>query len=374
MSTDKGRILVVGGGIAGLSTAWGLARRGFAVELFEQGPLPHPRASSYDEHRIIRHAYGDLEGYAYLMPEAFRIWDALWADIGARHFDPLPVIYFMRGETEWYPATMRSMRRMGIGCADIPLDVAAARFPMIEPRGLTRVLETWGAGILYPIRIMTDLVKHLAGRGVALHPDTLVTSVDLDAGTLRTRNGTVHGDAVVVTAGAWVNRLIPSLTGIAVPSRQAVMFLAPPPALAAAWQAAPVMIDLGAESGTYTLPPREGTRLKIGDHRFTRQGDPDGDRAGTDADVERLIDAANRAWRDFGRYTVLERKACFYTVTEDERFLVRREGEKGWLGSACSGHGFKLGPLMGDALAAAIAGERDPESLPSWAAGSLIPA
>lgn len=371
---SKGRILVVGGGIAGLSTAWGLARRGFAVELFEQGALPHPRASSYDEHRIIRHAYGDLEGYAYLMPEAFRIWDALWAALGTRHFDPLPLIYFMRGDTGWYAPTLRSMRRMGIPCADIPLGDVAGRFPMLDPDGLTRVVETGGAGILYPIRIMTDLVKHLADLGVALHPDTPVEAVDLESGTLRTHDGTRRGDAVVVTAGAWVNRLVPSLSGIAVPSRQAVMFLAPPPELADAWRTAPVLIDLGAESGTYTLPPRAGTRLKIGDHQFTRQGDPDGDRIGTDADVARLTVAARRAWRDFDRYTVLERKACFYTVTRDERFLVRREGAKGWLGSACSGHGFKLGPLMGEALAAAIAGERDEASLPAWAAGELIPA
>lgn len=148
MSASRGKIFVVGGGIAGLSTAWGLSRRGFAVELFEQGALPHPRASSYDEHRIIRHAYGELEGYAYLMPEAFRIWDALWAELGTRHFDPLPAVYFMRGDSDWYPATLRSMRRMGVGCADIPLRDIPDRYPMVNPVGLTRVVETRGAGIL----------------------------------------------------------------------------------------------------------------------------------------------------------------------------------------------------------------------------------
>ena len=48
------KVIVVGGGIAGLSTAWGLRKRGIAVELFEQGPLPNPQASSHDEHRIAR--------------------------------------------------------------------------------------------------------------------------------------------------------------------------------------------------------------------------------------------------------------------------------------------------------------------------------
>lgn len=42
-----GKVLVVGGGIVGLSTAWSLVKRGFDVELFEQGPLPNPVGSSF---------------------------------------------------------------------------------------------------------------------------------------------------------------------------------------------------------------------------------------------------------------------------------------------------------------------------------------
>jgi sarcosine oxidase/sarcosine oxidase subunit beta len=371
---SKGRILVIGGGIAGLSTCWALNRRGFEVELFEQGPLPHPRASSYDEHRIIRHAYGPMEGYAHMMPQAFKLWDALWADLGAVHYEKLPAVYFMREEIGWYEPTLRTLRDMRIAHHDIPLADIPAMYPMIRAEGLSRVLHTEGAGVLYPIRIITDMVSLLGTRGVKLHPDTKVEAVDPQAGTLTTRAGVFRGDAVVITAGAWVNDLLPSLTGIAVPSRQAVMFLSPPPEFAAAWAAAPVLLDIGVHSGTYALPPRPGTRLKIGDHEFTRRGHPDDDRAGTDADVARLNSAARLAWTDFDRYTILERKVCYYTVTHDEGFLVRRQGAKGWLGSACSGHGFKMGPLIGDAIAATIAGERDAENLATWAAGRQMAA
>jgi sarcosine oxidase/sarcosine oxidase subunit beta len=371
---SKGRILVIGGGIAGLSTAWALNKRGFDVELFEQGPLPHPRASSYDEHRIIRHAYGEMEGYAYLMPQAFKLWDALWADIGAMHYDKMPAIYFMREETGWYEPTLRSLRDLRIAHHEIPLDDIASMYPMIRRENLSRVLHTEGAGVLYPIRILTDLVSLLGRSGVKLHADTKIEAVDFETGTVTTKGGVLRGDAVVVAAGAWVNSLVPSLSGIAVPSRQAVMFLSPPEEFAASWANAPVLLDIGIESGTYALPPRSGTRLKIGDHEFTRKGHPDDDRYGKDADVARLNTAARLAWRDFDKYTVLERKVCYYTVTQDEGFLVRREGAKGWLSSACSGHGFKMGPLMGDAIAAAIAGERDADTLPAWAAGALVPA
>ena len=370
---DRGRILVVGSGIAGLSTAWALARRGFAVDVFEQGQIPNSKASSYDEHRITRHAYGTFDGYARLMPEAFRIYDDLWSDLGARHFAPLPLLVLKREEVPWYAASLASLDALGVGYRDIPLARFADRYPTIEPAGLTGAYEAEGAGMLFPIRILTDLVVHLATRGVRFHPGARVDAVDPEAATVTVGSTTHRGDVVVVAAGAWVDRLVPNLKGIAVPSRQAVAYLAPPVDLAAAWATAPIILDLGPRSGTYTLPSRFGTRLKIGDHEFTRRGDPDEDRLATDGDLARLFEAARLSFRDFDRYTVIERKACFYTVTEDESFIADAIGQNGYVLSACSGHGFKLGPLMGEGVARVIAGERERSQLPHWAGGRHPP-
>jgi len=367
----KNRALIVGGGIAGLSTAWALSRRGYAVHLFEQGPLPNPKASSYDEHRIIRHAYGTMEGYARLMPEAFRVWEKLWQDIGRRHYEPTGAVYFLHQDTGWYEATARALDGLGIGYRAIPLNRIRDRFPMVRTEGLTRVVETDGAGMLFPIRILTDLVVLLTRLGVRFHAGTRVTDVDPVAGTLVTDGKAHAGDVVVVAAGAWADRLVPQLKGIGVPSRQAVLYLAPPADLAAAWETAPVMIHHGDETGVYTLPPRQGTRLKIGDHVFSRSGNPDEDRIATEQDLARLWPAARAAYMDLDRYAVLEPKACFYTVVEAERFFVQPIGAAGWVISACSGHGFKLGALMGEAVAQAIAGERPAEGIADWAAGRL---
>jgi hypothetical protein len=132
---------------------------------------------------------------------------------------------------------------------------------------------------------------------------------------------------------------------------------------------ASVLAHLGGDTAHYTLPPRRGTRLKVGDHRFSLRGDPDGPRLATDADLERLRRAARVAYRDFDSYAEIERKACFYTVEPRERFVVRPLGARGWLVSACSGHGFKLQPLITEGVAQAIAGERPAADLPAWAAG-----
>ena len=274
------------------------------VELFEQGPLPNPRASSYDEHRITRHAYGRMEGYAHLMPEAFRVWESLWQATGRSHYEPCGAVYFLRHDDGWYAGASRSLQAMGIGFRDVALDDIERRFPMVRPEGVLRVVETDGAGMLFPVRILTDLVVLLGRLGVTLHTGALVSEVDPERGRL-VAGGVAHaGDVVVVAAGAWADRLVPGLRGVGVPSRQAVLYLSPPPDLAEAWARAPVMLDLQESGGLYTLPPRRGTRLKVGDHVFSCSGDPDErPHRPCERDLARLWPAARETYRDLDRYS-----------------------------------------------------------------------
>jgi len=62
------------------------------------------------------------------------------------------------------------------------------------------------------------------------------------------------------------------------------------------------------------------------------------------------------------------RRNVAVTVSEDERFIVRPVGNRAWVISACSGHGFKLAPAMAEAVTQALVGEREAAGIPAWAA------
>jgi glycine/D-amino acid oxidase-like deaminating enzyme len=71
---------------------------------------------------------------------------------------------------------------------------------------------------------------------------------------------------------------------------------------------------------------------------------------------------------DFARYRLLDARTCFYSVTADEAFIVER-CENAWILAGFSGHGFKFGALIGERVAAALAGEHSADALAAWAAG-----
>ena len=363
------KVSIVGAGIAGLSLAWALSKRGAAVALFEQGAVPNPLSSSYDEHRITRHSYGSLSGYGALMPSAFRTYDELWVDLGVRHMHPSPLIFVGRQKSGWYETTARDLDAAGIAHRALTRADIERILPMLRTEGIIDAFESDGAGELFASRIVTSLAAWLREAGVAIHEHARVRAVDPATGRVTTDKGTFDADIVVVAAGAWLLDLVPAVGGRLTPSRQTMLYLKPPARFEAAWRAAPVIVDTGVTHGAYVLPPKEGTRLKIGDHVFTRRGAGGDDRIATPADIAPVAAAARESFIAFDDYEVLEAKVCHYTVTVDERFVVEPIGPAGWLLSACSGHGFKLGPLISRGLADALIGRRAAGEIPAWAAG-----
>ena len=365
------KAIIVGGGIMGLSTAWALAREGHDVELFEQAELPNPLASSMDEHRLIRHPYGDHIGYARMIDDAYAAWDLMWRDLGQRLYAPTGTLALSGNGADWAERSAAALAAIGRPMTELPVAELPRRFPLLDARGVDRAFWIDSGGVLFAQDIVAALVRYLTQHPrVALHAGTPARSVDLEQGRVTTAAGVAHdGDVVIVAAGAWIGRLLPSLGRRLVPSRQMVIYFHLPDDQRAAWAKGPMIIEKTGDVGLYLVPPMEGRGFKVGDHEFSRRGDPAAERAASEDEIRPLLERCRSLFHGFERWRTDRLKVCFYTVTDDERFVVEKPGAKGWVMSPCSGHGFKFGALMGLELARTIASERNSAAHARWAAG-----
>jgi sarcosine oxidase subunit beta len=368
--------LVLGAGIMGLSAAWGLCRQGWSVTVVEQDRVPNPRGASCDHHRLIRHAYGARAGYMRMVDAAYAAWDLLWAETGATHYVETGVLALASAPgTAWMTESRAALAGHGLPPEPIDAAAVAARFPMFDPGSVAEGLFMPRGGVLLAERIVAALAQRCAARGVAFR-QARVTEADPARGRLTLEDGSVaEGDLLVLAAGPWAPRLLPGLAGRVAASRQIIVYLEPPPALRAAWAAAPMLLDRGTTGvGFYGVPPVAGTPLKIGDHRFTGAGDPEGDpREASAAERDGILALAGTRLRDLAGYRVLGTRACYYDVEPDERFILEPIGDRAVLMSGFSGHGFKFGALLGLALAWGAGDRARAAGLAGWAAGQAPP-
>jgi len=361
------RIVVVGGGIVGLSTAWAAVRAGHSVTLVEQGPLPNPRASSHGAHRLIRAPYGSMDGYAAMIPGAFSAWARLWADLGRSLYAETGTLALGSADSPgWTTASAAQMKRLGIPHRRLTRDDLDREYPWVNTAPGDWGFHLGGGGILFASRILEGIGAWLRTRA-RVDANRAARSVDADGGAVETDAGRIEADAVVVAAGPWAGRLIPDLATVVTPSRQVVTFLEPPPDLARIWATGPMLLDVGT-AGFYAVPPRDGTPLKVGDHRFSLDGDPDRDRDPTPDELRAVAELARDRLRGFDGYRVAGGGTCFYTVEAKEEFVVERRG-RAVIATGFSGHGFKFGAAVGERIVRHLDGQERASALSAWAAG-----
>jgi glycine/D-amino acid oxidase-like deaminating enzyme len=134
-----------------------------------------------------------------------------------------------------------------------------------------------------------------------------------------------------------------------------------------------VWVHIG-ERLTYGVPVHERRGLKIADDTAGPEVDPTTmERVPSTAGITGARAILRARFPSLADAPLVEARVCQYEASSDGHFLVDRHPqlENVWLVGGGSGHGFKMGPAMGEHVAAVVQGRSAVHSM--FAYGRLTP-
>jgi glycine/D-amino acid oxidase-like deaminating enzyme len=352
MTDLDAEVLVVGLGIHGIASVVELTRTGVSVIGIERFEQHHERGSSHGATRMIRRAYPSAVWNPFVS-RAFAGWDRWAADAGA------PFVTVTGG---LYAATEPG-RLQGPGCAAVAKgDMHGVMPSLAVPDGYFGVSDPF-AGVVAASAAMDFAHDAAISNGAELrYGESLVGwSSDAAGVTVETSSRTLRVGRLVLATGPWTGTVVPQLASafevwrIVTLTARTGQLLALPPELGT--------FSVDRENGLiFGIPEVNGHGFKIGIDAGP-VWDPNVPNPPATADEIAVLDDLMHSLVPGIDTSGAVATACLYTMTPDKRFVV---GELPWddrviVAAACSGHGFKFGPAIGESVADLVANTPRPD-------------
>ena len=360
-------IVVVGAGVFGLTAAWELRTRGWAVVVVDPGPVPRPAAASTDISKVIRMDYGADDLFTAWAEEALAGWDrwnAKWSR-ALYHEDGFLLLSRKRLQPgDFEHDSLTTIVKRGHELLRLDAGVLETRFPAWSPQRYPDGYFNARAGWAESGAAMARIAGEAQAAGVSIVTgarfDTLVERGGRVTG-VRTDLGEHPADVVLIAAGAWTPWLLPELADVMWTTGQPVVHF--DAGQSPRWRAPrfPVWAADIARTGWYGFPALDDGTLKIGHHGTGRRVHPDDDRAVLPQEVQRFRDFLRDDLPDLADAPIRSTRLCLYCDTFDGDFWIDHDPARPGLVVAAgdSGHGFKFAPVLGALIADVVEGKRN---------------
>jgi sarcosine oxidase len=369
-------IVVVGLGAVGSAALYQTAKFGAKVIGIDRFSPPHDQGSSHGETRITRQAIGEGREFVPLVLRSNEIWEELEAASsrtlmtrnGGLVLASAGIHGSHHGANAFLAETIDAAKAFGISHEQLSTDEIRHRFPQFRLTAGEQGYFEPGAGFLRPEACVETQIAQAQKLGARVFTsETVLALAQKDGAVQVTTNKTAYSAAkVILSAGPWIAKFLPP--------EYAPNFLVYRQTLC--WFALdrngelydsdrlPIFIWITGDElqdMLYGFPAIDGTAggLKVATETYERTVDPDSvPREVSDESVARMHSRyiAPRL-PDISRLC-LRTATCLYTVTPDAKFVIDYADANGnvLLASACSGHGFKHSPAVGEALAQRVLG------------------
>jgi glycine/D-amino acid oxidase-like deaminating enzyme len=354
---------VVGAGAFGGWSALALLRAGLRVTLVDAWGAGHSRASSGGETRVIRGAYGGVPIYSEMAARALMLWREAERQWKRQLYFRTGALWMFAGDDAYVRRSIEPMKRVGLSIEELSPDEAARRYPQMGFRDVRTVFFEPEAGYI-PARAACELVREAFTREGGEYKQAWARPGSAAGGRLTTvtlaDGSAVAADRMVFACGPWMAQVFPDVVGRRIAAtRQEVFFFGTPPGdKRYDLGALPVWVHLG-ERLVYGIPAHDGRGLKVADDTAGEEVDPTTmERAPSVAGLARARAILGERFPALANAPLVEARVCQYEASSDGHFLVDKhpQYENVWLVGGGSGHGFKMGPALGEHVAELVQG------------------
>ncbi len=369
-------IAVVGTGAFGGWTALFLRRAGVRVTLLDAWGPGNARASSGGETRIIRGVYGGERVYVDMVVRSLALWREHERRWGRRVYHRIGALWMYQGADAYARSTVPLLREAGLEVEELAPAEAARRWPQVDFTGIRSAFFEPEAGYLTARQACEAVRADFVAEGgeyrtVAARPGPIEAGAGAGAGAGAMRavslldGSRLAADGFVFACGPWLGTLFPDVVGDRVRATRQEEFFFGPPAGDARYgeEALPVWVDHGARF-IYGIPGNEARGFKVADDSRGPPIDPTtAERLPSAEGLARARRAMEERFPGMKGAPLLEVRVCQYEQTPDGHFILDRHpgAENVWIAGGGSGHGFKMGPAVGERVSRLVLGQAEPD-------------